>query len=328
MHIRFAQIEPTTRCNYTCGFCVGRHMPQTDLALQNFQRFIDSAEGLEAIELQGEGEPLLHTDFFSMIDIARAKFPNIEISMITNGSMFTTDNIEKLLAAKVGRIFVSAESVDDENFQKIRGGKLERVRRGIRALLAARNQRQLKHPILGLSITVLRSTAGELHQAIPSFYQQLGLDGGINIQPLQNMPQYSEHYSHDILSQRLDKASSDIANTALQTSVALKKAISDRGKTLATGFYERLYSSVDSRLECPWLANGAYMTTEGTFVACCHVKDYNKYGMGNLEDAGKISENRKALQKTLANGAIPEQCAGCTVARNIVRNNRIVNRNI
>lgn len=328
MHIRFAQIEPTTRCNYTCGFCVGRHMPQTDLALDSFQQFIDAVEGLEAIELQGEGEPLLHADFFTMIAIAREKFPNVEISMITNGSLFTQDNINKLLDAKISRIFVSAESVDDNNFQKIRGGKLERVRRGIRALRDERNKRQLSYPILGLSITVLRSTAIELHEAIPAFYQELGLDGGINIQPLQNMPQYSKYYNHDMLLQTIDQNAANIANQALQTSNALQQAMQDRNKTAATGFYERLYSSVDTKVECPWLNNGAYMTGEAELVACCHVKDYKKFGVTGDNKFKQFSNTRQALKKALEKGMMPTQCVGCSIAQGIVKNNLIASKGV
>jgi MoaA/NifB/PqqE/SkfB family radical SAM enzyme len=323
MQLRFAQIEPTTRCNYTCGFCVGRHMRQTDLSLDNFKQFIDQVVGLEAIELQGEGEPLLHAGFFDMIAIARAKFPDVEISMISNGSLFTSENINRLLKAKVSRIFVSAESVNDALFQKIRGGKLERVRRGIRALLAEREKRQLSYPIVGLSITVLRSTAGELHQAIPEFYQDLGLDGGVNIQPLQNMPQYRKFYNHDMLLQTIDQAAAETTSRAVKTSAALRQLLKDRKQTSATGFYEKLYSSVDARLECPWLANGGYLTGEGKLMACCHVKDYDRFAMANLAEMNKFDQIRVDLQKALQRGVMPEQCVGCGVARGIVQVNRI-----
>jgi DNA-binding NarL/FixJ family response regulator len=40
VHVRFAQIEPTTRCNFTCGFCCGRHMDQTDLDYGRFEAIV------------------------------------------------------------------------------------------------------------------------------------------------------------------------------------------------------------------------------------------------------------------------------------------------
>ena len=237
MHLRFAQVEPTTRCNYTCGFCVGRHMPQQDMSLDTFHRFIEQVEGLEALELQGEGEPLLHPDFFTMIALAREKFPDLEISMITNGSMFTRENIEQLLDAKVARIFVSVESVNDEDFQRIRGGKLERVRRGIRQLLAARNKRSMAYPVVGLTVTVLRSTAQELPKMLPLFYRDLDLDGGINMQPLQAMPQYTGIYDPTMKQELLDTEST-VEQIARHAARLLK------GRDPESGYRVRAYEGV------------------------------------------------------------------------------------
>src|SRR5437868_464777 len=72
-HIRFAQIEPTTRCNFTCGFCAGRYMPQRDLTWDDFQTFLAAHPALRHVELQGEGEPLLHPLFFDMVAACRAR---------------------------------------------------------------------------------------------------------------------------------------------------------------------------------------------------------------------------------------------------------------
>src|SRR5262245_45883400 len=60
MSVRFLQIEPTTRCNFTCGFCAGRAMAQTDLPFERFAETLDSFPAVEHIELQGEGESLMH----------------------------------------------------------------------------------------------------------------------------------------------------------------------------------------------------------------------------------------------------------------------------
>lgn len=321
MKVRFAQIEPTTRCNYTCGFCAGRHMPQQDMKLETFASFIDQVEDLEAIELQGEGEPLLHPQFFDMIALAREKFPQLEVSMISNGSMFTTENIEKILDHGIARIFISVESVKDEDFQRIRGGKLDRVRRGIRHLIAERDQRALKKPFIGLAVTVLRSTASELHAGIPAFYRELSLDGGINIQPLQAMPQYAALYSEAIQAEIIDHEAAQITQQALDSSIPLKEALQDRQRESHTGFYERLYSSVDLRFQCPWLINGSYLATDGKMLACCHIKDYSTHTSGNIADGMEQAVlNRKSMQEQLNAGVIPSSCSGCSMAKNIAKN--------
>jgi MoaA/NifB/PqqE/SkfB family radical SAM enzyme len=321
MQVRFAQIEPTTRCNYTCGFCVGRHMPQQDIALDTFRSFIDQVEGLEGLELQGEGEPLLHPQFFDMVALAREKFPQLEVSMITNGSMFTQENIKQILDHGIARIFVSLESAKDEDFQRIRGGKLDRVRRGIRQLIAARNERSMQTPLIGLSVTVLRSTAGELEAGIPTFYRKLSLDGGINIQALQTMPQYTAIYGDSMHSEIVDRQAGNIVQRAISSSVALREAFSDRQKKSHIGFYERLYGSVDMRFQCPWLINGAYLSTDGKIVACCHIKDYARHALGGINEGMEPVRIRKQkIQETLNSGQIPEACAGCGIAKNIAEN--------
>ena len=38
--LEFVQVEVTTRCNFRCGFCAGRHLPQKDMALDVFQRLL------------------------------------------------------------------------------------------------------------------------------------------------------------------------------------------------------------------------------------------------------------------------------------------------
>ncbi|MDF1628919.1 MAG: radical SAM protein [Alcanivoracaceae bacterium] len=321
MEVRFAQIEPTTRCNYTCGFCVGRHMPQQDIALDTFRSFINQVEGLQALELQGEGEPLLHPEFFDMVALAREKFPQLEVSMITNGSMFTQENIQQILDHGIARIFVSLESAKDQDFQRIRGGKLDRVRRGIRHLIAARNERNMHTPLIGLSVTVLRSTAGELEAGIPAFYKELSLDGGINIQALQTMPQYQAIYDQNMQEEIVDREASKIAQQAIASSKSLHNALKDRQNKNHIGFYERLYGSVDMRFQCPWLINGAYLSTDGKMVACCHIKDYDRHTLGSVSDGVRsIQAQREKMQEDLNSGSIPLACSGCIIAKNIARN--------
>ncbi len=154
--ITHAQIEPTTRCNFTCGFCAGRAMAQGDLDWDDFVRFLDTHPDLTHVELQGEGEPMLHPRFFDMVGACRAR--GIRVGLITNGSLLSTDRVERLLAADIGSIHVSIESNDPVQFEAIRGGKFAKVRDGLARLAERRRARSLDRPAIGLTVTVLKDT--------------------------------------------------------------------------------------------------------------------------------------------------------------------------
>ena len=44
MTISHLQMEPTTRCNFTCGFCWGRHLPQEDIAFETAEKALQRAD--------------------------------------------------------------------------------------------------------------------------------------------------------------------------------------------------------------------------------------------------------------------------------------------
>lgn len=154
--IEFAQIEPTTRCNCTCGFCCGRSMEQRDITLETFAKTLDAFPNLKHVELQGEGEPLLHHDVFEMARMLRSR--DVSVSIITNGSQLLKRNaIPQILDLGLEKVSVSIESADAETFKKIRGGKLETVVAGIRELIQERNRRGLARPLIDFAVTVLES---------------------------------------------------------------------------------------------------------------------------------------------------------------------------
>ena len=68
--ITHAVIEPTSRCNFRCGFCAGRHMEQGDMDLHNFISVLNQLPKLKYLYLSGEGEGLLNRSFIKMAEIA------------------------------------------------------------------------------------------------------------------------------------------------------------------------------------------------------------------------------------------------------------------
>ncbi|HVK98718.1 MAG TPA: radical SAM protein, partial [Dongiaceae bacterium] len=312
--IPYLQIEPTTRCNFTCGFCAGRHLPQLDLDFDTFARLIDRLDDVRHVELQGEGEPLMHPRFFDMVRHLRNRFPAVKISLITNGSLFTAENIEQLLQCQVNSIMVSLESADAATFQQIRGGKLSRVERGIQHLLAQRKQRGLHQPTLGFAVTLLRETGADV-SAIADLYVALGLDGGILLQPLQTMPAYSQFYDADMRANLLQAEDVVRINHIIAGDKTLKAQL--RQFQQSPHFYSELYRSPeDAAPTCPWLERGLFISASGHAASCCFVKQAERDGFCKADaEMSTLLERRAALLQTLKAGQIPAQCNGCGLAK-------------
>jgi len=312
--VELLQIEPTTRCNYTCGFCAGRYMEQSDLPFERFAAALDSYPGIRHIELQGEGEPLLHPRFLDMMALARQR--GIKVSFITNGSLLSDAVIERILELAPEKFYVSMESANPELFQQIRGGKLDKVIRGLEALMAQRRSRGQARPAVGLAVTVMKRTRQEM-PAIRGLYERLGLDGGISVQALQTMDAYAQHYGEDLQTQLLSDAEKQELMIRAKSGAVLRSPI--------VGFYETLFWRWKPTLRrCPWLDRGLYVNFQGAITPCCMVKDAERFALGRLGETppAQVLERRAALRDELASGAMPTPCQGCTIAQFALMNRR------
>lgn len=312
MTVTFAQIEPTTRCNFTCGFCAGRSMEQRDLDWTAFRNFLVAHPDLRHVELQGEGEPLLHPRFFDMLAACKAR--GIRVSLITNGSLLSPERIERLLDAGVGSIHVSIESADPARFQAIRGGKFRKVKDGLALLIQRRRERGVAEPLVGLAVTVLKSTIAGLDD-VARLYLELGLDGGVVAQQLQPMPVYSRHYDAAMAGEVLG-ADETRKFTGVRAALARHMPV-----PRAEGFfYYALFEGFDPRRDtCPWLARGAYLDAGGGITGCCFMKDE----ADATHDPAAAVARRAALRDTLEQGEVPAACAGCGTAESIALNRRV-----
>jgi MoaA/NifB/PqqE/SkfB family radical SAM enzyme len=311
--VLFLQIEPTTRCNFTCGFCAGRYMEQADLPYERFAAALDAFPDLQHIELQGEGESLMHPRFFDMLALARGR--GVKVSLISNGSLLTPAAVGRLLDLGVEKVSVSLESADPATFQDIRGGKLEKVLRGVEALLKARDERGLERPIVGFSITVLRRTQGHL-RAILDLYERLGLDGGVTMQPLQAMDAYVRHYDAALRADLLSEGDADAIWGKFFSDAQVRRI--QKRRRAAAGFFDQLMDGWrPARRSCPWLDRALYVHNSGHVTACCMVKDTARHAFGRLgaDAPGQIVAGRARMRDELARGVIPAPCQGCELGR-------------
>lgn len=314
MGIECLQVEPTTRCNFTCGFCCGRTMAQGDLELDAFTALVDSLPSLRHIELQGEGEPLLHPRFFEMVRYAKSR--GIRVSFITNGSLFTAEHIDAILDAPPEVIFVSIESPEDQAFKEIRGGALGKVKQRVAALMAAKRERGLERPRVGFAISILKRTLDTL-PGIVALYDELGLDGGVSMQPLQRMEAYTAIYTPEVEAQLLgpDDMKRLRKSPARGPLLSLQELGNQNG-----GFYQELWGPWKPDQGCPWLAKGLYASHTGELTPCCSIKEARRFGSrwdtaDGLEAIAQISAE---LSAELLGGRVPAACHGCPIAATVV----------
>ena len=288
-----------------------------------FEKALCAFPFLEHVELQGEGEPLMHPLFFDMVQALRDR--GISVSIITNGSYLSPEHNSRLVALSLSSIRVSIESAEPDEFRRIRGGKFDKVVRGLRNLVEIRNEYRLANPAsavpaIGLAATMLASTIHDFNRIL-DLYEALGLDDGIAIQALQKMPVYTHFYPEEIRNEEVTRETLMAFLSSLQQS-------DRKGLIPRTGrdFYSKMRSWDPHRSEatCPWLENGgALMNMNGHVTACCMIKE-EKFSLGRIGDdrqvgsiESHVAEGRNEMRAELNAGRCPTACVGCPIIARI-----------
>jgi uncharacterized radical SAM superfamily Fe-S cluster-containing enzyme len=144
-HTCIGLIEVTQACNLHCPVCFAGSGTSDFLSMDNFERMLDfyiTSEGgkCDILQLSG-GEPTLHPDILSMIEMARTK--NIDYVMLnTNGLRIAedTDFVECLSRFKGGfEIYLQLDGFDDDIYRYFRGKPLADVKQKALKILNEKN---------------------------------------------------------------------------------------------------------------------------------------------------------------------------------------------
>ena len=160
-------VEVTTRCNLRCAMCVkyapGQGLVEGDLRDETFDRLAPAFPHLEALVLNGIGEPLLHPGLERFIERAKADMPaGSWVGFQTNGQLIGQRRAEALVAAGVDRIAISADAVSADRLRMLHGGArlapIEAAAESLHVSAAARG-RKLS---LGLEFVAMRDNLDQL----------------------------------------------------------------------------------------------------------------------------------------------------------------------
>ncbi len=139
--IDYLRVSVTDRCNLRCRYCMpSRGVTSLGhsniLSLEQIAQLIGAAAqlGIRKVRLTG-GEPLVRKNITKLIDLISRIHQIEDISMTTNGVLFTS-LAEKLQAAGLTRVNFSLDSLQDARFRYItRRGCLADVRMAIQTAL-------------------------------------------------------------------------------------------------------------------------------------------------------------------------------------------------
>lgn len=315
-------VEMTSKCNYKCVMCgahgigsfVGNNVQEPVLA--RLEPFISNSKTLQ---LNGVGEPLLSKSFWHLIKKSGEKNKNIQFA--TNGSLFTDENIKRLIEAKPSWISVSLDAAHQETYRKIRGGDLSRVLEGIWKFLRAAEAKPIDNLRFSLGFVLMEENIRELPDFV-SIAHYLGVkeiilahlvpipekileswlvarpDGwqfNYKEQQLINNPRYSDAYLL-LAFEKAERLSIAITGENLLLSVTDNQNVVGVKK----------WSVNDCR--CPW--TWLYVSEDGKAKPCC----YGNYFVGNIVDRGPEAvwhgEILNSIRSDIANGRIGEYCAG------------------
>lgn len=307
-------IEPTTRCNFNCWYCVGRHMEQKDIRFTDFERMLDHFPGLQTIALVGEGEPLLHKEFFRMARLARDR--GIKIMAISNGSAFSESVVRQLCESAVAYIAISIDSADPATFASSRlDGKLEKVWEGIRRLRDYRDANGYTFPKISLKGTLFEDTKTQL-PGIVDAAKAHGVEVFESFQPLNPMKNYVRIYPKDKLHE-LTRIDSVVARCHADVPYAESQLQPFREFCRENGidFFPAVRRH-PLRKNCDetWI----YALLSGDITPCCQIKDAPSPEWNLFRRPLPAILTDPAYENTrfnLWNGFFPDYCAGCWKTR-------------
>jgi putative metalloenzyme radical SAM/SPASM domain maturase len=171
-HISKLFVEVTTRCNLGCFMCVKQTcdhaISEGDMSAETFATLAPAFPGLQALVLNGVGEPLLHPHLEDFIRSARALMPAQSwIGFQSNGLLLTKARAVSLLEAGLDRICLSIDAISADTFMKVReGGEIGDIDDAFSALLAAKALTGRSDFRIGVEFVAMRSNLRELPDAL------------------------------------------------------------------------------------------------------------------------------------------------------------------
>lgn len=171
MKLYDVRLDLDLRCNYRCEYCFSRDREISPVfELSSLEKvFKQLARYCWSVYLSCAGEPTLHPQFIEVMKLVKKLMPDVDVSLITNGSLLTDDRIDAILDADISRVYVSIPTLKPDLYKKITSSRVnvEQIMGNVKKLVDKKGSR--KFPAITVTMVATPETipyAPELAQGV------------------------------------------------------------------------------------------------------------------------------------------------------------------
>jgi radical SAM protein with 4Fe4S-binding SPASM domain len=293
------------------------------MAFELFQRIVDQFTTLEHLHLQGMGEPMLHPQFFAMVEYATAR--GIRTTTNTNLTVLSPRRASLCVASGLDVINVSIDAPTAESYARIRiGSRLERVARNFEFLKQAREAANSNRPAIRIVMVIMKRNLRELPELV-RMAKRWGCSS-ISVQHLchgfheRSLPSQYRPMRDFVDAESL--VAEDPQAVAEHFAAAADAAAGLDIELRLPRIEVRAHPpGTPGRQRCDWPWRGAYVSYQGYSMPCCMISTPDRLTLGSMAErpAEEIwnSEAYDEFREQLSSDEPPEVCRSCAVYQGV-----------
>lgn len=316
------QVEMTSRCNLKCVMCpltTGNTLSSHSAGHMSddlWHKVIEVGRRTGKVIVAGFGEPLLNRDWFHYLRILEDAA--IPFSLVTNATLITPECAAQFASLNhLIHINISLDSADPDLYREIRGGKVDKALKGIRALMAT----GIDEHRVTISSVLMEHNLASLRD-VPPLLAGMGIHHYI----LQGLVDLNANAAcHRLRLDPLIEADVEaIREAGRQSGVVCEFVLPERLGLEVTGeardrvrFFDSAPSEEHPTKRCllPWEL--PYVDKDGRVYPCCYASsspsavagDLTQSSFGDIWHGPRLTLFREALRTGIE---LPRICAGCT----------------
>jgi len=298
-------LEPNSTCNFRCIMCQVSNWEggkrADDMSLEDFKDFIDDNNHFTEVKLHGMGEPLLHKQYFEMLEYLSSQ--HIWTRTSINGSLLhIKDNYKKLIDAGIGEVQCSFDGATKEVYEKIRvNSNFERVVENFTLLNSYANTKdRLYTRMWALIQTSNRHQLVDFVElAVKMKFKRLSFSVSLNDWGREEWNQNNS----ELQAQRFTQEEHHVL-IELSKKYNIDITLWEQGSS---------YSTKSTKSLCSWVFDRPYISSDSKVVPCCMIADPKVVNFGESKNFSAVWNNQayQDFRQLHLDGKIPQCCQNC-----------------